>query len=127
MNSINFPKMFQGNGTIINKDADSNKSILEWLHLLLSSEAGTMHGDPEFGLRIKRYAFDQNNYVLRDILIDEIYTKILYFCPSIYLERKNIKITSEMHTIKVNIVCKNQATFETNMYDLVLYRNEENQ
>ena len=127
MNSINFPKMFQGNGTIINKDADSNKSILEWLHLLLGSEVGTMHGDPEFGIRLKRYAFDQNNYILRDILVDEIYTKIVYFCPSIYLERKNIKIISELHTIKVNIVCKNQATFETNMYDLVLYRNEENQ
>ena len=125
MNSINFPKMFSGNSTIINPEDKSNKSILEWLHLLLSSEAGTMHGDPEFGVRLKRYMFDQNNYILRDILVDEIYTQITTFCPMVYLERKNIKITSDNHTLYASISCKNQETFETNMFELVLYRDEE--
>lgn len=125
MNSINFPKIFNGNATKVQSDESSNKSILQWLHLLLSSEAGTMHGDPDFGLRLKRYMFDQNNYILRDILIDEIYTQITTFCPEVYLERKNITIESNGYEIYATIVCKNQKTFETNMFDLVLYRNEE--
>ena len=32
-----------------------------------------MFGDPDFGIRLKRYTFNQNNYILRDVLIDEIY------------------------------------------------------
>ena len=125
MNSINFPKMFSGNATVINSEDKSNTSILEWLHLLLSSEAGTMHGDPKFGLRLKRYMFDQNNYILRDILVDEIYTQIITFCPVVYLERKNIKIISDGYSLSARITCKNQKTFEINTYELVLYRNEE--
>lgn len=125
MNSINFPNMFRGNSTIINSDDDSNKSILQWLHLLLSSEAGTLFGDPDFGLRLRRYLFDQNNYILRDILIDEIYTQITSFCPSVYLERKNIKITADGPILYATIACKNQHTFETNMYELVLFNAEE--
>ena len=127
MNSINFPKMFKGNATIINSENAPTASILEWIHLLLGSEAGTLFGDPGFGIRLKRYLYEQNNYVLRDILIDEIYTQITTFCPSVYLERKNITLTSNQNTINARIVCKNQETFETNMYDLVLYRDEENQ
>lgn len=125
MNSINFPKIFHGNSTIVNVESESNKSIREWLHLLLNSETGTLHGDPDFGLRLKRYAFEQNNYILRDVLIDEIYTQITTFCPAVYLERKNITIESDGSKLRAQIVCKNQKTFETNMFDLILYRSEE--
>lgn len=125
MNSIGFPKMFNGNSTIVNSEADSAKSVLEWLHLLLSSEVGTLQCDPDFGLRLKRYTFDQNNYILRDILIDEIYTQITTFCPCVYLERKNITIKSDGYKVYATIICKDQKTFKSNMFDLVLYRNEE--
>lgn len=125
MNSIGFPKIFNGNATIINSEIDSDKSVLEWLHLLLSSEAGTLQCDPNFGLRLKRYAFDQNNYILRDVLVDEIYTQIATFCPGVYLERKNIAIKSDGHTVYASIMCKDQKTFKSNMFDLVLYQNEE--
>ena len=125
MNSINFPKIFNGNSTIINYEDNSNKSVLEWLHLLLSSESGTLLCDPDFGLRLRRYTFDQNNYILRDIIIDEIYTQIMTFCPAVYLERKNISIKHEDNILYATIVCKNKKTFETNMFDLILYEDEE--
>ena len=125
MNSIGFPKMFNGNATCVNYEDKESTSILEWLHLLLSSEVGTLHGDPEFGLRLRRYLFEQNNYILRDILIDEIYTQIRTFCPAVYLERKNITIEARDYTLYAKIICKNQKTFETNMFDLVLLRAEE--
>lgn len=125
MNSINFPKMFSGNTTKVNNEERSNESILEWLHLLLSSENNTLFGDPEFGLRLRRYTFDQNNYILRDILIDEIYTQITRFCPEVYLNRNNISIRADGMKLYATITCKNQRTFENNMFELMLYRNEE--
>lgn len=124
MNTINFPKMFKGNATAINKDNDAD-ALLQGLHLLLSSEAGTLFGDPDFGLRLKRYLFEPNNYILRDILIDEIYTQITTFFPQVYLERKNITIEQSGSKLYATIKCKNQETFENNMFNLVLYKIEE--
>lgn len=127
MNSIGFPKMFKGNATIVNTDEYlDNKATLSCLHLLLSSESGTLFGDPEFGIQLRKYYFEQNNYILRDILIDELYTKISTFCPQIYLERKNIEIISSGSTLYARINCKNQQTFENNTYNLVLLESEEN-
>lgn len=125
MNSIGFPKMFAGNSTVVTSEEYSAKSVLKWLHLLLGSEAGTLECDPSFGLRLKRYMFDQNNYILRDILIDEIYTQIVTFCPQVYLERKNITIYQEGDKVCVKITCKDQRTFQSNMFDLVLFQSEE--
>ena len=84
--------MFSGGSTIVKKD---NEATLICLHLLLCSEANTYEYDPDFGIKIRRYYFEQNNYILKNILIDEIYTKISTFCPQLYLERGNIKITHE--------------------------------
>lgn len=125
MNSIGFPKIFNGNSTTVIQQADSSKSILQWLHLLLSSESGTLICDPHFGLRLKRYMFDQNNYILRDILIDEIYTQITTFCPCVYLERKNISIRTDGYKVYAHITCKDRKTFTSNMFDLVLFESEE--
>lgn len=120
MNSIGWPKMFNG-GTIVNKD---NEATLNCLHLLLSSEVGTYSFDPDFGIKIRRFYFEQNNYILKNILIDEIYTKICTFCPQLFLERKNIKITQEDKKLKAEIYCKNRENFETNSFSLVLFEGE---
>lgn len=122
MNCLAFPKMFKGNQTLINSDYAATS---ECIHLLLSSEVGTLFGDPDFGLKLKKYTFHQNNYILRDILIDEIYTQISTFCPQVYLERKNIQITQEGSKLYATIQCKNQSDFTTNTYNLVLLDDEE--
>ena len=64
MNCISFPKLFKGNQTLIKKDIDATS---ECMHLLLSSEVNEMFGNPDFGIRLKKFTFDQNNYILRDI------------------------------------------------------------
>ena len=84
MNSIGFPKIFKGNSTDIKTGLDATK---ECLLLLLSTEVGEMLGDPEFGIRLKKYTFNQNNYVLRDIIIDELFEQINTFCPQIKISR----------------------------------------
>lgn len=130
MNIINFPNMFKGNSTVILRDTDEdtlNDATSESIYLLLSTECGELFGDPEFGIRLKRYFYEQNNYILRDILIDEIYTQITTFCPQVYLERKNIKIEQQGKDLYAKIVCKNQKNFKTNTYNLVLMINKENE
>ena len=122
MNSINWPKMFNNSNTNVKRD---NEATLICMHLLLSSESGTFTWDPDFGIKIRRYYFDQNNYILRNILIDEIYTKVAAFCPQLFLERKKIKIKQEGKKLTANIYCKNRDNFETNTYNLVLFESDE--
>ena len=52
-----------------------NEATKQSIRLLVSCESGEFFGDPEFGIRLKRYFFEQNNTILKDILIDELYTK----------------------------------------------------
>lgn len=122
MNTINFPKMFNGNSTIINT---GNKASIECIHLLLSSEVGELFGDPDFGIRLKKYTFNQNNYILKDILIDEIYTQLATFCPQLILDRKNITIKQKENKLYAEIVAKNRIDFQTNVYSLVIFENED--
>ena len=121
MKSLSFPKMFNTNSTRYVTDYDATKQNL---FLLMHSEKGELFGDPYFGLRLKRYLFDQNNFVLKDVLIDEIYTQIALFMPHLLVYRKDIKIKRDPYD-KGKILCtfraKNQLNFTTDMYSLVLY------
>ena len=121
MNTISFPKIFNGNSTIVKYGDEATKQSIR---LLVSCECGEFFGDPDFGIRLKRYFFEQNNTILKDILIDELYTKIVAYCPQIYLERKNIKIFIKGSKLVANIIYKNQETFTTNMFSLVLFKTE---
>lgn len=121
MNTISFPKIFNGNSTAVKYGDDATKQSIQ---LLVSCECGELFGDPNFGIHLKRYFFEQNNVILKDILIDEIYTKIVDYCPQIYLERKDITMFISGNKLVANIVYKNQETFITNMFSLVLFKVE---
>ena len=121
MNCLNFPDIFTRSSTNILYDKYATERCL---YLLLNCESGEMFGDPDFGVKLKKYFFNQNDYILKDILIDEIYTKIDIFCPQITISRKNIKI----ETINKNVYCKitymNNDDFTTTTYDIVLFKGE---
>ena len=51
---------FGGTSTRVVYDEDATKQNLL---ALLNSEKGEFLGDPYFGIRLKRYLFEQNNYV----------------------------------------------------------------
>lgn len=118
MNSIKFPNMFQSNSTNIVRNLDATKQNTL---LLLHSEKGELFGDPYFGIRLKRYIYDQNSYILKDIIIDEIYTQIALFLPQVKVERKDIKIIQEGSKLYCNFKAINQIDFTTDTYSLVLY------
>ena len=143
MNCIGFPKMFKGNSTVIRTDEPyseikissdklitktytyANEATRECVYLLLNSEKRDLFGDPDFGIRLKRFLYDQNNLILKDLLIDEIYTQLCIFCPQIFLERKNIDIKQENNKLYAIITYKNRIDFKTNTLNLVLLEKEE--
>ena len=122
MKSISFPKMISHNYVQTVSDYDAT---LQNMKLLLGSEKGEFVFDPIFGIRLKRYTFEQNNKILMDILIDEIYEQLVIFMPQLIIKRKDITLVSEMAKIYVNIKARNQKDFSLNSYNLVLFNNQE--
>lgn len=122
MKSINFPKMLNSNSSNVIKDEEAT---LRNLRTLLSTEKGEFIDDPFFGIRLKRYIFEQNNYVLRDILIDEIYTQITVFMPQLLVKRDGISIIQDRGKLYANIKVMDRVDFTTNMYSLVLFERED--
>lgn len=117
MISIAFPKMFNRGVTNVVTDY---YATLQNLKMLLWSEKGELFGDPYYGTGLKKYLYEQNDAVLRDILIDDIYTAIATFMPQIKVERKGITINSDGAKITATIEALNRADFQTNLYNIVL-------
>lgn len=122
MNSIQFPLMFNNTSTNVVNDYDAT---LQDVKLLLCSEKGELFGDPFFGIRLKRYMFNQNNYILRDIIIDEIFTQLITFAPQLTVQRKDIDIIQRGTKLYARIKAINKIDFTTNMYELVLMQDSE--
>lgn len=122
MKSIAFPKMFSKNTTLI---TEGHAATMQNLTLLLSSEQGSLQDDPGFGIKLKAYMYEPNNNILRDILIDEIYTQICIFIPQITLTRKDINVITKGTTCTAYIRCTNRLDFTTDMYSINLFTTQE--
>lgn len=123
MKSIAFPKMFNNTSTNIVEDQKATQSNL---NTLLLSEKDEMLGDPYFGVGLRRYMFDQNNSIMDDMLVDDIYTAIAWFIPQLVVKRTDIKLVHNREKLYCTILGVNQLNFKTDMYDVVLLRDEEN-
>jgi len=121
MRSISFPNMFSKTQTNLSYDYNAT---LQNLKMLLWSQKGELFGDPYFGTGIKKYMADQNDSLLRDILVDNIYTAIAMFMPQLYLTRKDINITSERNKVIVKIKAMNRVDYTTNLYNIILLQSE---
>jgi hypothetical protein len=75
----------------------------------------------------KRYLFDQNSYILRDAIIDMIYTQLAIFIPQIKVKREDIEIIQDRERGK--LYCKfsgiSQIDYTFNTYSLVLFDEKE--
>lgn len=123
MKSLAFPKMFTSSRTLL---LDDHEATLSNLKLLLASDRGGLLGDPYFGSLTKRMIFEQNNQIIRDLIIDEIYTSILTFMPQIKIARKNITVTSDGVDVFAHINCINLIDYQTDMFDIKLTNTENN-
>ena len=120
MYSFAFPAMFKSNGAQLLKDKEATASNLS---LLLTSWKTSLFGDPYFGTLLKTYTYEPNNIILRDLVVDELYTAILEFIPQLYVERKNIKITQRGVELFAEINCINKLDNEVNAYEIRLTEN----
>lgn len=122
MYSINFPKMISNVNTLIIQDHEATASNLK---LLLGSDKYSLLGDPYYGTNLKRLMFEQNNQIIRDLIIDDIYSAILTFMPQIKVDRKDITVTSTRASVHANIKALNLLDFTTNLYNINLTNSEE--
>ena len=123
MRSYKFPKMFQSNSSRIWRDDEYNKATRQNVSLLLQSERGELECDPYFGILLKRYMFNQNSYILKDMLLDTIYTQIAIFLPQVKITRDSIDIITDAQ--KGRLYCSfsgiNQIDYTHNTFNLLLF------
>ena len=127
MRSIHFPHMFNTNSTRVWKSSEHLNATKQNTKLVLYSERGELIGDPYFGLMLRHFMFDQNNYILRDQIIDMIYTQLAIFIPQVHVERKDITVLQDRE--KAKLYCEfsgtNQIDYQLNTYQLVLFDSNE--
>ena len=117
MISINFPDMFNTSNT---KLVEGNSATLQNIHLLLDACRGSLLGDPYFGTNLKKYIYEQNNVLLRDIITDHILVALQTFIPQIHITRKDIKLRSEHNAIYATINCINKLDNQINNFEIKL-------
>lgn len=105
MYSFNWPEMFRSTTSKLIKDKEAIKSNLR---LLLNSERLSLFGDPYFGARLKQFIFEQNDAVIVDLLIDELYTTIQQFMPQLFVRRSDIKVYSN----RVSLIAELNVTYK---------------
>lgn len=122
MYSIQFPNMVSNTSTNIVKDHEATASNLK---LLLASDKYSTLGDPYYGTNLRRLLFEQNNQILRDLVIDDIYTAILTFMPQIKVSRNDITVTSSRAAVHAKIKAVNLLDYTTDLYNINLINSEE--
>ena len=91
--------------------------------LLLNCTRGELFGDPYFGLMLKKFMFDQNNYVLKDAIIDMIYTQLALFIPQVRVNRADIDIVQDREKGKLYCTFSgmNQIDYTNDNFNLLLF------
>lgn len=123
MYSIKFPDIFSSAKTNLIKD---NEATLSNTKLLIASWKDSLFGDPYFGTNIKRYVYEQNNIILRDIIIDDIFESIRTFIPQILVRRDWIKINQKNSELYATINCINKLDNQPDMFDIRLTNDNRN-
>lgn len=104
---------------------ENHPATVSNLKLMLLSNKKSLLGDPYYGTNLKKLIFEQNNQILKDLIIDDVYTSILTFMPQLVLSRNDITITSDKHKVYINIKATNVLDYTTNLYNITLTEGEE--
>ena len=116
--SIAFPNMFTRTSTNFVTDKEATFQNLKYLIL---SEKGELFGDPFYGVGLKKYLFDQNDTIIKDLVLDDMYAAIATFMPQLRINRNDLKLrTGDKGEIFVDIRAINQLDFTTDLYSIVL-------
>lgn len=102
MVSFGFPDMLNSAKANLIEDREATISNIR---LLLASWKTSLFGDPYFGTNIKRFIYEQNDIILRDLIIDDILLSLQEFVPQIVTDRSRIKIRQENRDVYATIDC----------------------
>lgn len=119
--SLAFPDMFTSSRVNVIEDKDAT---INNLRLLLLSSKKSLFGDPYFGTNLKQVLFTQNGAIIRDLIIDEIYTAISVFMPQLSVKRDNIEIYADKLDIYARFQATNLLDYSLNLYNIKLTNNE---
>lgn len=117
MISLAFPNMFTSYKTLTVSDNDATANNLQ---LLLSSEKCSLLGDPFFGTQLRQVIYSQNSVIIKDLIIDQIYSAITTFMPQLKVTRDKIKVTGKDTYIEVQIEALNTIDYTINLYKINL-------
>lgn len=121
MYSLNFPNMVSN---VTTKLCSDHEATVQNLKLTLLSEKNTLFGDPDFGTLWRKLLYNQNNKIIRDIIVDDILTAIETFVPQLLVTRKDITITSDKYSVYISIKGTNLLDYQTDMYNIKLTGDE---
>lgn len=123
MYSIAFPNIFSnGVKTNLNKDHEATYTNMR---LLLKSNILSLFGDPYFGTALKRLMFENSNSMIKDLIVDEIYTKVIAFMPQLVMKRSDITVTTDGVNVFVKINCMNLIDGTSNLYTINMTSSED--
>jgi len=116
--SIAFPNMMSINriNLVSNKDATYSNLYL----ILKTVTKDCLFGDPYYGTNLLRIIYQQNSVLLREIVIDEIYTAITTYIPQLKLTRKNIKVVGEGTKLYAEINAINMIDQQPDLFKIEL-------
>lgn len=117
MYSLGFPNMFNSTSLNVISGHDATYSNLR---LLLLSDPNMLLGDPYYGTPLRKLIFSQNDYIVKDIVIDAIYTSIITFMPQLVLDRKDIQVSQVDDVVNITIKATNILDYTTNLYEIKL-------
>ena len=117
MISISFPDML---GTYKTNTVQGKEATKSNLSLTLMSFKNTLFGDPYFGTNLNRFIYDQSNSIVRDLVIDDIYTAILAFMPQLLVRRRDISLTLNGNTVNITIQAMNKINQQIDLYSIAL-------
>lgn len=121
MYSLAFPDMFTTSRTKLYED---RQAALSNLKLLLLSYKGNLLGDPYYGTNLHKIIYSNNHQILKDLVIDDIYTAIAEFMPQLRVPRDNIVVWGDKTNLYATITATNVLNYTTNMYEINLTETE---
>ncbi len=100
--SFSHPNMISSvSGMFLSKDEKT--LIKQNLKLLLLTTKTELFGDPYFGTNLKNLIFEQNDVILKDLAIDDIYSAVKTYMAEITLLRKNIEVEQTRERIDITL------------------------
>ena len=123
MYSLDFPNIFNGSTTRLVKDEVAVKKNLKHL---LSSNRGSLFGDPHYGCALKPILWDQaHEAIMKELVRDEIYEAILSYMPQTTIDRDNIEIYTQDNYVHITIKAENNLGIVSDLMSIDLLKSDQ--